>query len=148
MATVADTMFSTPPTYTTVAPGQGGGPNAGGLAGGLLSMVPGLGGGASMLGSLFSGGIGLGDKSQAEGAPQNATGWGAMNSPFIIGGSGASNVTSRADQSTPVSMDTYQRGPQSSTDAPLLSGDNGFLTIAVLGLIGLAALKVLTRKKA
>lgn len=146
MATVADTMFSTPPTYTTVAPGQGGGPNAGAASGLLSGFMSGPGG--PLLGALTSGGIGLGDKSQAEGAPQNATGWGAMNSPFIIGGSGASNVTSRADQSTPVSMDTYQRGPQSSTDAPLLSGDNGFLTIAVLGLIGLAALKVLTRKKA
>lgn len=110
--------------------------------GSVAGVAAGLFSGSSLLG----GGLGLGDKSSASGAPQSATGWGTFNNPFIIG-TGSAKIDSRNDQRADASLDTKQGGPSANTGAPLLTGDG--ITMPMLlgvGLLALFALKIIKKR--
>lgn len=134
------------PSIPVVSKNLGGGGNSlFGAASGVLGSLAGPGG---MFGALMSGGLlsgGLSPSSSAQGGPVSATGWGALNNPFIIA-SGSARVDSRAEQDARASLDTKQGGPSmAGPAAPLLSGDIPFVAIAACGLVALIVIKALRK---
>lgn len=142
-----DFMSYKPPTFTNVAPNQGGGVNS--LLPGLSQMLTGPGGMAASLFGSALGGLQSSASSDAQGGNVATTGWGTFNSPFNVS-TGSSKLDSRNEGTLPTSLDMSQSGPTGGARAPLLSaGDNsGLVMVLVVGVVGIAVVKALAKKGA